>query len=173
MSMTIEAPSTKGKWNGRGAILRYPHAPRAITKAVTTGISRTELISILDEYSPSIGVDSSPPPIHCSDYKVYLMGCVKQNENLEDFTLVYIEIDETYTKLGRWSKYVIYNKKTHKFILRSGLQHPTYTGWLRDIGKLVISHDTNWLINPTNIWSNTLFWVNLKQRIRMWCVVNT
>jgi hypothetical protein len=155
MSLSIVAPSKKGHWKGQGYILRYQHSPRTKSKAVTTGLTDIELKTILNkwDYKPC---ETHTNPTNTSLYNDYLESCITKHENIEDYQLYYLDTD------GIWSKYVLYNIITQKYILRSSCRNIDTEINGKNVGTLVKSHDTNWWVNPTNIWTNAQFWNNLK-----------
>ena len=69
--------------------------------------------------------------------------------------------------VGEWIKYVLYNRHTERFILRSCVKYtaPDENSMLiasKSFGKCLPSHDPNWLVNETNLASDKEFWKQLK-----------
>ena len=163
MSLSIESPSKNGHWKGYGLILRYKHAPRAKTKAVISGITTNELKIILNNWDEHLedrnGLMYNIVP-NITEYKSYLRSCIIKGENITNYILFYLEIG------GDWTKYVIYNKLTKKFILRSSCLKTIANKNDNKIGKLVESQDTNWFVNPTNIHCDHSWWYNLKHKFK-------
>lgn len=161
-TIAIVPPGKTGIWKGNGLFLRYSHAPRSKTPACKDGISFKDLKMILQNWNDEGNQKSSRIlySVPKSDYKKFLLRLIPHTENLDNYTIFHLEKEDKST----WVKYVIYNKVTKKFILRSATAEIPIEGEI--FGKCVKSHDEGWLVNITNLWSDKTFWSNLKRRVK-------
>ena len=170
-NLKIEPPGITGRYKGCGLILRYPHAYRSNTMACKTGISFEELKRILYEWDEtrdwkSVVPHAMPNSVSNDEWDDYLPRLVPLTEDLSNYRIFHLEKEETST----WVKYIIYNKKTKKYILRSATGEPIppdYKG-KQSWGKIVSSHCDGWYVNKTNIISDKTFWKRVKQRVALY-----
>jgi hypothetical protein len=171
-NLKIEPPGITGRYKGCGLILRYPHAYRPNTIACKTGISFEELNRILNEWDEthdwkSVAPIAMPNSVSNDEWDDYLPRLVPLTENLSNYRIFHLEKE---SQSAQWVKYIIYNKQTQMYILRSatGEQIPTDPKDKKAWGKIVPSHSEGWYVNQTNIISDKTFWKRVKQRLELY-----
>jgi len=169
-NLKLESPGRTGRYNGCGLILRYPHACRSNTMACKTGISFDDLRRILNEWDEthdckSVVPSAMPNSVPNDEWDDYLPRLVPNTENLSNYRLFHLERESHHL----WMKYIIYNKLTKMYILRSatGETIPEDANGKQAFGKCVASHSDGWFVNETNIISDQTFWKRVKQRVAL------
>ena len=171
-NLKLEPPGITGRYKGCGLILRYPHAYRSNTMACKTGISFEELKRILSEWDEddewkSVVPHAMPNSVPNDDWDDYLPRLVPHTETLSNYRIFHLEKE---AQIKKWIKYIIYNKKTKMYILRSatGESLPSDPKEKKAWGKCVPSHSEGWSVNETNIISDKTFWKRVKQRLALY-----
>ena len=168
--LVIESPATGGVWKGRGLWLVYSSGPRSKTKAIKDGISYDELsttLSMLNDtrYNHTEGGRTATViPGWKTMRTTWLKRLVCNTETLEHYDIVQLWGEEG----TEWFKYVLYNKNTKKYILRSATSQTVDDGpgtllkrAQKQFGACAYSRDDGWLLNVTNILTNLEFWNEL------------
>ena len=171
-NLKLEPSGISGERKGRGLFLRYSHAYRSKTIACKTGISFEELNRILNEWDEthewkSVAPHAMPNPVPNNEWDDYLPRLVPLTENLSNYRIFHLEKE---AQIKKWIKYIIYNKKTKMYILRSatGESLPSDPKEKKAWGKCVPSHSEGWSVNETNIISDKTFWKRVKQRLALY-----
>lgn len=177
--MTSRLVLTNPKWsfNKCGLWLVRESTPRPRTTASTSGITHDELVDVLERWD-STHINYKPPPsdllvntqiVDSTLYSSYLPKLLSTLEKIEDFIIIHIESEYN----EKWVKYVLFNTKTQKYILRSATNDIPIVNddssvlelAKKKYGTCVFSQDDRWLINQTNIWSSKEFWIRLKDKL--------
>ncbi len=168
-NLTINQSGLNGRYKGRGLFLRYPHAKRSNTMACKTGISFEDLMRILNEWDESMAdstdILATLNSVPNDEWDDYLPRLVPATEDQSNYRIFHLEREAG----SLWLKYIIYNKLTKMYILRSatGEPIPDDTNGKQATGKCVASHSEGWFVNETNIISDKTFWMRVKQRVAL------
>jgi hypothetical protein len=176
MALIIESPAKSNKfYRGTGLVLRCTTSPIVRTRACRSngGITFEELNNVLqnwDEHAPyykPVIPTRFTIPIPVDKYDDYLPCMVTKSEVKGDFSIIQLAKEIGENGVGEWIKYVLYNRHTERFILRSCVKYtaPDENSMLiasKSFGKCLPSHDPNWLVNETNLASDKEFWKQLK-----------
>jgi hypothetical protein len=169
-NLKLEPPGLTGRYKGCGLIMRYPHAKRSNTMACKTGISFEDLRRILNEWDEtydwkSVGLHAMTKSVPNDEWDDYLPRLVPSTEVLSNYRIFHLEREAS----SLWLKYIIYNKLTKMYILRSatGEPIPDDANGKQAVGKCVASHSEGWFVNETNIISDKTFWKRVKQRVAL------
>ena len=170
--LVVTPPKTS--FNKCGLWLIYQNSPRSKTRAIKDGITHDELIDVLERWDET-HINYKAPTIQnlvqpqIVSRRLYLPKLLSNLENIEDFIIIHIESEHT----EKWVKYVLFNTKTQKYILRSATNDIPIANddssvleiAKKKYGTCVFSQDTGWLINQTNIWSSKEFWIRLREKL--------
>jgi hypothetical protein len=172
--LVIKSPSPRGKWKGFGLWLVYSSGPRSKTKAIKDGVSYDELsatISMIDDtkYIDTLsGRTAKVIPGWKAMRTTWVNRLLCNTEALEHYDIVQLWGEAN----TQWFKYVLYNKNTKKYILRSATSQTVADGpgtlltrAQKQFGKCAYSHDDGWLVNVTNILTNLEFWKELEKEL--------
>tara|TARA_B110001469_G_C9475334_1_gene238611 strand:- start:107 stop:682 length:576 start_codon:yes stop_codon:yes gene_type:complete len=177
MSSRLVLTNPKWSFNKCGLWLVCQNTPRPRTKASTSGITHDELVDTLERWDNTL-INYKPPPsdllvntqiVDSTLYSSYLPKLLSNLEKIEDFIIIHIESEYN----EKWVKYVLFNTKTQKYILRSATNDIPIVNddssvlelAKKKYGRSVFSQDDGWLINQTNIWSSKEFWIRLKDKL--------
>ena len=177
MASRLVLTNPKWSFNKCGLWLIYQDSPRSKTRAIKYGITHNELVDVLERWD-NTRINYKPPPsdllvntqiVDSTLYSSYLPKLLSTLEKIEDFIIIHIESEYN----EKWVKYVLFNTKTQKYILRSATNDIPIANddssvleiAKKKYGTCVFSQDTGWLINQTNIWSSKEFWIRLRDKL--------